>query len=298
MALPPPGQAAPAPASARASAAWASHQDAPLVDLAAAAEALRFGLAADPANTYAALDELQRGAVAAAAGDQDPHGGARLSWFLRTAIVRVGGAAETLPLVGYYDPFVDAWLLTRWGRLGGRWRLVAARWATGEALRAGGQAATWPRDGEPWGDGLVRISRRAVVDFDACCALVVVASPPATSEAAARAEVFQRIDRAEAGLGEWVRDPQRRAAAEALLTAIGDGAAARGSFHGGNARLADLPAEARGTLLPVAGLEESDGEALVLASQKAPGVLVAAEFGPDHAVRRLTIVALAGESGR
>ena len=290
-----------AAASARAGAAWASHQGAPLADLATAAEALRFGLAADPAATFARLDELQRGAVAAAVDAADPRSGARLSWFLRAATQRVGGAADTLPTVGYYNPFVDAWLLTRWTRLGGQWRLVAVRWAAGAALRSDGVAASdaaWPRDGEPWGDGLVRVSRGAVDDFDACCALIVAPSMPTQTDAAARDQVFQRIDQTEAGLGDWVRDPQRRAAVEALLTAIGSGAAAAGSFHGGNARLADLPVGARRTLLPVARLAETDGEALVLASQKAPGVLIAAEFGPDLTVKRLTIIALAGEKGR
>ena len=45
----------------------------------------------------------------------------------------------------------------------------------------------------------------------------------------------------------------------------------------------------------MARLAETDGEALVLASQKAPGVLIAAEFGPDFIVKRLTIIALTGE---
>ena len=126
---------------ARAGAAWASHQDAPLADLAAAAEALRFGLAADPAATFARLDELQRGAGEAAVNAADPRSGARLSWFLRAATLRVGGAVEALPTVGYFDPFVDAWLLTRWTRLGGQWRLVATRWAAGAALGSSETAA-------------------------------------------------------------------------------------------------------------------------------------------------------------
>ena len=288
-----PVTAAGEPASRRAVSAWPAHQDAALHDLAAAAEALRFGLAANPAATAEALGELERRALSAVVDPADLRSGPRLSWFLRAAILRIGGAAEAAPTVGYYDPFVDAWLLTHWTRLGGRWRLIAARWASGAALRGPeAAAAAWPRDGEPWGEGLVRASRDAARDFDACCDMTGATGRPLPAGDAALADVAQRTDRAEAGLADWVSDPARRTAAEALLTAIRAG---RSSSGAGGARMADLPTATRNSLLPVTAVAEPDADALVFASQNAPGVLIVAELGPDRATRRLTIVALTAE---
>ena len=59
----------------------------------------------------------------------------RLTLFMAGASLRIGEANDELASVGYYNPFADTWLVTRWTRLAGAWTLQSAAWIAGPELR-------------------------------------------------------------------------------------------------------------------------------------------------------------------
>ncbi|HEY2710184.1 MAG TPA: hypothetical protein VGI95_19250 [Caulobacteraceae bacterium] len=290
--------AAVAAVGAAAPSAAAPARSADASALIASAEALQAGLATMPAATFAARTELERRAIAGAMGPGDAARGLRLSWFMRAAGVRIAGPGLAEPAVGFYNPLSDAWLLTRWSRLDGAWRVVAARWTPAAALRGPDQASSWTERSGPWGDALAAEARAAASGFEARSVMITSPSPLASGAETSASDVYGRIDAAQAGLTVWAHDPAHRAAAEALLTAIQTGDAAKRDYPGGNGRLSSVPEADRNTLLPVAALQEPDGSALLLASPHAPQLIVAAEFDAKLKLRRLTMLNVAGDAAR
>ena len=85
------------------------------------AETFRLMATADPLRALAVYGTPEANLRFAALGDaMFPDGDWRGNWqlFLSTALPNVGKAADGTPLVGFYHPWSDTMLLTRWSKGG------------------------------------------------------------------------------------------------------------------------------------------------------------------------------------
>jgi hypothetical protein len=288
------GEAA-AGAQAKPKTAVSTEDRARLQALQAGADALRIGLALDPGKTFAALDRPEQLALADAMGPGDARRGVRLTLFIRGATMRLGEASGGLATVGYYNPVVDVWLVTRWTRFGGAWTLGSAVWITGAELRPPGERASWLERLAPWGQALVEGEGQALAGFDQRLLVLALATPGGDRTDLA-AETYRRIDAMAAGLAPWMQDPARRGALEAVLTALRTNRAGALGPAAGSPVLRKVPPQILRDLKLVAALDEPTGPAVLLASLHAPDVVIAAEFDHGPRLQKLTVLNLSARA--
>jgi hypothetical protein len=105
-------------------------------------ETLRLGLVLNPDAIRGSLSSSEQGTLSAALGPNSDILQARLAWFARSASVRVG-PSESPDTTGLYNSLADMWLVLRWAKVGGVWRVVGAKLSDGKALRPFDEAPSW-----------------------------------------------------------------------------------------------------------------------------------------------------------
>jgi hypothetical protein len=67
------------------------------------------------------------------------------SFLLNTSVAVVGGAAKPGPLVAFYNPWCDLFLVTEWTQARGEWRISDAELLLGDWVRRGGEFPMTPK---------------------------------------------------------------------------------------------------------------------------------------------------------
>jgi hypothetical protein len=265
-------------------------QDAQRQELVQTADAFRAGLALAPLGAFDALSDSEKAALLDALGPDPAGRAARLSWFMQSAIARMGGIRGATPVVGFYNPLAEAWLLTRWVRLDGRWKLTQAAWGAGPDAKTAKGPAPWTALNEPWGQAIKEEEARALDAFDREFLLAFVNTLSMRNRQTVAADVYARIDGALGGLATWVHDGERKQAAEAVLGALAAGTTSKLDVETNTGGIDQLPQDLRRSLIPVAQVTEPDGEALVLVSPHDPQRMIVADFDSDHTLRHLALL--------
>lgn len=268
------------------------------------AETFRLMATADPLRALAVYGTPEANLRFAALGDaMFPDGDWRGNWqlFLSTALPNVGKAADGTPLVGFYHPWSDTMLLTRWSKGGdGKLQIVAADAMPGVTVRGKTGDFTlgraWQR-GEVFApEAVARLTAETALAFErqndplAGIDAETAALLPAMAGTAFvdyRGEVdplFASGNAAGEAITIWI---EARDGAVAGRT-MGEGAIAEGV-----AAIGKLDPRVRDSLTPVSYLATEKSALLMLASKVQPNLFVVlqtdeTDSGPD--LRRLNLV--------
>ena len=119
------------------------------------------GMALDPMTfVNKALSVNERLSLADSIGDYNANTVYFHSWFFRGASTAFSGDDEN-PLVIFYNPLVDAAIVSAWSRADGPWRLISSYLMDGQAIRIGAgrsdmrRSMNWLNPGGPYLDALM-----------------------------------------------------------------------------------------------------------------------------------------------
>jgi hypothetical protein len=275
--------------SAEALAAQAPVQ-APHIDSAMTArvEALREGFILNPEEALAALDPMEQRAIMRALGRFDAASAISISWFFRAAIVHAGPGGR---YVGFYNPLVDTWLVTRMAYADGAWRVADAALADGVGLRASG-AQYWA---DASADALASLAANHYETLRAFDARFGAGAALGARSQRAFTSLAERTSAWMDALGAWRMGPGNAEAGELVRQAIARGRVARMAPEGGVWRgreIDGLPQRVRVTLAITAAAPRGDGHTLFLVSPYAPDVLIILDIRGAEPVN-LSVVNLA-----
>lgn len=268
------------------------------------AETFRLMATADLLRALAVYGTPQANLRFAALGDaMFPDGDWQGNWrlFLSTALPNIGKAADGTPLVGYYHPWSDTMLLTRWSRgSDGKLTIVAVDAMPGVTVRGKTGDFTlgraWQR-GEVFApEAVARLTAETALAFErandplAGIDAETAALLPAMAGTAFvdyRGEVdplFASGNTAGEAITIWIEARDGAIAGKTL----GEGAIAEGV-----AMIGKLDPRVRDSLTPVSYLATDKSALLMLASKLQPNLFVVlqteeTESGPD--LRRLNLV--------
>ena len=253
-------------------------------ELAAATDTLRAAFVLNPDTAWTAMTADERAAVQGAFGNDVGARREELSWLMRSARVRVG-TGEARDVSGLYSPVAQAWLLLRWARVGGQWRVTGAALIPARRLAA---ATDWTERSEAPAAALALAAREADEDF---ASVTQYQAAPAIFEqlAATRAEdrdaVMTSCTKWVASIAGWRQNPARFATWRGLH---GELAEARGV----PAAIARLPQPVRASLTPAASVATTTGTQLLIVSPLFPGLVVAADFPEGNPTPTMALIDL------
>ncbi len=243
-------------------------------------ETLRAAFVINPTRAFVALPRNERDVLQRAADPSTERRMLALQWFMRGGIAKASIIDNAL-LSAIYHPVAQVWLLIRWDRAGGRWRVADAAFAPASSFAA--TATDSPTD-------IPGSYRQATSDFAQLTedlAVPTIFASRIGDRAGARAAAFERIDAAMATLGRFYGDASQARALAGLETALEDSNAAWVS-----AALI-LPQPARATLAPVAATRTANGVSVWLSSPFAPATLIAADWAGGDFGKRPVVRAVA-----
>jgi hypothetical protein len=252
---------------------------------AAESDSLRAAFTLDPAAAWRTLSDGEAETLHRALGPDRPLSDADLTWFMRSAAVRVAGD----DLAGLYNPLADVWLLLRFARSGGVLRVADAALVAGDVLRPRAEAASWTSSAGLYGVALAEADSRAAARF---AVLPAVASSDLLFNALTERREEQRgralsaIRRWVASLSPWGSNQARGDAWRALHPDLSEGGPGAGAA-------ARLPMAVRASLAPAAAIEGPDGPSLLLVSPLYPSLYVTADYDPALSRPQLAILNLA-----
>ncbi len=255
--------------------------------LLSAAAALRIDASVDARYPLDLLTPDEANAFRAVVPRGDDQARRLWTYFFQGTVIDIGHAKSETPLVGFYHPVTDVWLMTLWRFERSRPRLVRVAPVTGEALRGSSDlhgVPAWLRTaGQPIVAGLIRNHRKTIARFRE-------KFPPHSSDApdwdfpSEQEIVLARLQLFGSTLASLSQDPPYWARLNELRSAIRDGRAddvtalLEGSAIQPVQRLTELPSSIRKSLRPVGHFAHLIGSTIVLSSPLDSGLFIFADF--------------------
>lgn len=268
--------------AAAAEAAPLDAQIATARQLAAATATIRAAFVLNPATADTLLSRDERMVLERALGMDDGDQAVRIAWLMRASAVRVG-LSPSADVTALYNPVADAFLLLRWARASGEWRIVAAALTPSARLLPQADAADWTVQQGEFLTALARTHNRALNQFAlltktySATDLFLALLPHRATD---QAQVYGRIDTWLGTLIGWRGDAAQLSAWQALHKSIVEGRES-GFLVADRAQVLNvtgLPVAIRGSLTPVAAIAHDAGSSLLLVSPLFPELLIAADF--------------------
>jgi hypothetical protein len=238
--------------------------------LAQSGEALRRLIVIDVPALRALLEPAHAPRVAELLGRPDDAETVRL-WqrFYEGSVLHIGNGLSDTPRIGYYNPIVDAWMMTDWRREAGSFALVKTWITTGERVRAqpqpAGSVPGWTAKGGSLATALAENYRASVGAFERSYPAFSWLAPADGSNQRDAAIAGDRL-----GLVNWTvaslsSDKSYEPALERLRQTIasGDAVALKSLVHSDASMpvewIAGLSSAMRSNFRPTAVFERADG---------------------------------------